>query len=158
APPLLQWGRRDVVDADGAAAVDDRGGRYGHVVKVAYIGGEILPHRFGIEDLAEPVDGHMKADRADIDEGVAGAAVADAAAVKVRKRLDGREEAVGHHTGEFGGEVQAMLLKDFARALAEAGLHPVLAHPVGPLEPPRLEVDRWQKDALHQLGFGGDGL
>ena len=51
-----------------------------------------------------------------------------------------------------------MLLKDFARALAEAGLHPVLAHPVGPLEPPRLEVDRWQKNALHQLGFGGDGL
>ena len=133
----------DVVDADGAAAHHDGGGGDRGFIPVADVGRELIPHELRFEDLAEPGERHVEADRPDGAEGVAGGRIAHPADGQEGQRLHRRRDAFGHHAGQVDRVAQAAALENLPRSAPRAGIHPVFAHPIRPLQAAHIEV-RWR--------------
>src|SRR5690348_8022060 len=149
---LIAGNSGDVVDTGYALVDHDGGGGYRLRPNVSHIARKSIPYRVGFKHLAEPGERDVEADRTDRAKLFLAGAVTDLSHLQLRKRPARWQQAIGHHSRQIHGMMEPVFRENLAGPAADARFQPIIAYPIGPFLPARLEVQSGEQDLLFQFG------
>src|SRR5438552_145069 len=157
AAPLMARKRGNVVNAHGVVGYDRGGGGYRLAGEISDIAAEsFLPDTRFPKDFLKPLERHVEANSSDLAERRPGLIIRDGPYLQLWELPHWPQHTLGQHARKFGGLKKAVPAEHLRSCTPRFLVQPVLANPIGPVQPPCAEMNLGDGDTLVQFAVARD--